>query len=128
MIMLLSFWLFEKSFTTIVTITFTSLIVIEILNVFTTLTKWSKIVCISQLTTLVLYVISIILLRRTIDVSVIDLDFVKNVAIIVVLSWGPMQLGKWARIRFDPTESEKIMKSLDVEPSEPKPASMPLDT
>lgn len=103
MIMLLSFWLFEKSFTTIVTITFTSLIVIEILNVFTTLTKWSKIVCISQLTTLVLYVISIILLRRTIDVSVIDLDFVKNVAIIVVLSWGPMQLGKWARIRFDPT-------------------------
>jgi phospholipid-translocating ATPase len=61
--MLLSFWLFEKSFTTIVTITFTALIFSELLNVFTTLTKWSKMVCLAQLFTLVVYLASIIFLR-----------------------------------------------------------------
>ena len=104
-IMLLSFWLFEKSFTTIVTITFTALIFSELLNVFTALTKWSKVVCLSQLFTLILYIVSIVVLRQTIDVSAIDAEFVKNVAIIVLLSWGPMQLIKVLRMRFDPTEN-----------------------
>lgn len=103
MIMLLSFWLFEKSFTTIVTITFTSLIFIEILNVFTTLTKWSKIVCLSQIITILVYIASIVFLRKTIDVSVIDVEFIKNVLIIVLVSWGPIQLAKLLRIKMDPT-------------------------
>ena len=114
-IMLLSFWLFEKSFTTIVTITFTALIFSELLNVFTALTKWSKVVCLSQLFTLILYIVSIVVLRQTIDVSVIDAEFVKNVAIIVLLSWGPMQLIKVLRMRFDPTENEKVMLDIKVE-------------
>ena len=114
-IMLLSFWLFEKSFTTIVTITFTALIFSELLNVFTALTKWSKVVCLSQLFTLILYIVSIVVLRQTIDVSAIDAEFVKNVAIIVLLSWGPMQLIKVLRMRFDPTENEKVMLDIKVE-------------
>ena len=113
--MLLSFWLFEKSFTTIVTITFTALIFSELLNVFTALTKWSKVVCLSQLFTLILYIVSIVVLRQTIDVSAIDAEFVKNVAIIVLLSWGPMQLIKVLRMRFDPTENEKVMLDIKVE-------------
>ena len=114
-IMLLTFWLFKSSFTSVVTITFTALILSEILNVFTTLNKWSKIVIINQLITLLIYVGSIIFLREMIDVSVIDLDFGKKVAIITLCSWGPVQIMKWWRVRMNPTEAEKIMKSIKAE-------------
>ena len=111
-IMLLTFWLFENSFTEIVTITFTALILIELLNINTALTRMNKIVCVSQVFTLVIYFLSIWLLRDVIVVSAIDFAFLKNVAIIVLLSWGPIQLLKVLRMRFDPTENEKIMKRI----------------
>jgi hypothetical protein len=63
----------------------------------------NKIVCISQVLTLIVYILSIILLREQIDVSAIDVNFIKNVAIIVLLSWGPLQLIKVLRVKFDPT-------------------------
>lgn len=110
--MLLTFWLFENSFTEIVTITFTALILIELLNINTALTRMNKIVCVSQVFTLVIYFLSIWLLRDVIVVSAIDFAFLKNVAIIVLLSWGPIQLLKVLRMRFDPTENEKIMKRI----------------
>ena len=61
--MLLAFWLFEDSFTQIVTITFSSLIISELLNVNTALNHLNKIVVISQILTLFIYVVSIITLR-----------------------------------------------------------------
>ena len=70
---------------------------------FTTLTRWSKWVCFSQLLTIGVYISSIIFLRKTIDVSVIDLEFMKNVVVIVLFSWGPLQVMKLIRIRMDPT-------------------------
>lgn len=103
--MLLSFWLFENSFTNIVTITFTALILSELLNINTALTRMNKIVLASQILTLVIYFASIWLLRDIIVVSVIDFTFLKNVAIVVLLSWGPLQLLKIVRMRFDPTEN-----------------------
>lgn len=94
------------------TITFTSLILSELLNINTALTRMNKIVCASQVLTLVVYFASIWLLRDIIVVSVIDAAFLKNVAIIVLLSWGPLQLLKVLRMRLDPTENEKIMKRI----------------
>lgn len=110
--MLLTFWLFEKSFTTVVTITFTALIFSELLNINTTLTQMNRIVFLSQIFTLLVYIVSIVLLREQIDLSAIDLNFAKNVAIIVLVSWGPLQVAKLLRVRFDPTENEKIMRSI----------------
>jgi phospholipid-translocating ATPase len=111
-IMLLTFWLFSNSFTSVVTITFTALIISELLNINTTLTHMNRIVLLSQVFTLLVYVVSIIFLRQQIDLSVIDANFIKNVAIIVLFSWGPLQIAKMLRVRFDPTENEKIMKNI----------------
>lgn len=111
--MLLAFALFEESFTTIVTITFTSLILSELLNINTALTSMNKVVCVSQVLTLVVYFLSIVLLRQQIDVSKIDAAFVRNVVIVVLLSWGPIHLTKILRVRFDPTENEKIMREFN---------------
>jgi phospholipid-translocating ATPase len=103
----------------VVTITFTALIISELLNINTTLTHMNKIVILSQLFTLVIYVVSIVLLREQIDLSVIDGPFIKNVAIIVLISWGPLQIAKLLRIRFDPTENEKIMRNIKSNASNP---------
>lgn len=62
-IMFLSFTLFENTFIDIVTITFTALIIIELLNVYTTLTRLNKIVLISQVFTFVVYIASIIVFQ-----------------------------------------------------------------
>ena len=110
--MFLSFTLFENTFIDIVTITFTALIIIELLNVYTTLTRINKIVLISQILTFVVYIASIILFQQYIDVSVMDFAFAKKVALIVVLSWLPMHMVKLIRQKYDPTENEKIMKDI----------------
>ena len=112
MIMLLGFWLFEDSIVQIVTITFTALIVSELLNVYTALTNLNRIVLLSQVLTFFIYIVSIIMLRDQIDVSAIDMKFVERVGIIVLISWGPLQVMKILRKAFDPTENEKIMKSM----------------
>lgn len=77
----------------------------------------NRIVLLSQIFTLLVYILSIIFLREQIDLSVIDANFVKNVAIIVLFSWGPIQIAKLLRMRFDPTENEKIMKNIKANPS-----------
>ena len=58
--------------------------------------------------------VSIILLREMIDLSVINLEFIKNVGIIVLFSWLPLHIIKLIRLRFDPTETEKIMKEIKL--------------
>ena len=72
----------------------------------------NKIVCVSQIFTLVIYILSIWLLGDVIVVSAINFEFVRNVAIIVLFSWGPIHLLKMIRMRIDPTENEKIMKRI----------------
>lgn len=50
--------------------------------------------------------------REYIDLSIVDGMFAKKVAVIVLVSWAPMQIGKMMRMRYDPTENEKIMKEI----------------
>lgn len=74
-IMFLGFWLFEESVVQIVTITFTSLIVLELLNIYTELTSFNWVVFFSQVLTFLIYILSIILLKDQINVSAIDVQF-----------------------------------------------------
>lgn len=103
--MFFAFTIFDDSFVDIVTITFTSLIVTELFNVYTTLTKLSKIVFVSQIFTLGIYVLSIIFFREFIDVSRITGKFCLKVLLVVLVSWGPMHIAKMLRAKYDPTEN-----------------------
>ena len=110
--MFLGFWLFEESVVQIVTITFTSLIILELLNIYTELTSFNLIVFISQILTFIIYILSIVFLKDQIDVAAIDVTFMERVGIIVLVAWGPIQIMKFVRKRLDPTENEKIMKNI----------------
>ena len=61
--MFLGFWLFEESVVQIVTITFTSLIILELLNIYTELTSFSIIVFISQILKFGFFIIWIIFFK-----------------------------------------------------------------
>jgi len=95
--MLLSFWLFDDTFTKIVTITFSSLIIIEILNIITILNSFSWIIFGSQIITIAIYFLSIIFLKDQINVAAIDLNFCIRVLIILVFAWLPIQIVKKCR-------------------------------
>lgn len=89
------------------------MIISELLNINTALTKFNKIVCVTQIITIIVYFLTIVFLREIIDVSIIDMTFVKNVAIIVLVSWLPLHIVKLLRVKFDPTENEKIMRDMN---------------
>ena len=93
--MLGSVILFRKdSFNNIVTITFSSLIVCEILNVFSEVYKVNYKMIISSIMTFVIYFMSIALLRSYFDVSYITWVFCCKVIGITLASWAPLHFFK----------------------------------
>ena len=94
-IMLGSVILFRKdSFNNIVTITFSSLIVCEILNVFSEVYKVNYKMIISSILTFVIYFMSIAMLRSYFDVSYITWVFCCKVIGITLASWAPLHFFK----------------------------------
>lgn len=107
-IMVLAINLFEQSFVRIVTITFTSLVILELLNVITTIHHMNRYIFGSILITIVIYGSSLLFLRNYLDTSEIDAEFMWKVAAIVGISWVPVFLFKFVRRRMWPTEEDKI--------------------
>jgi len=111
-IMLMSLSLFEESFLEIVTITFTALILSEILNVYTELHKLHPVMILSQVGTFAVYILSLLLFRSYIDVDKISPEFLAKVLLIVSVSWLPLHLMVVLRKYVDPSDYEKVMSSL----------------
>lgn len=102
--MVLSLLLFEQSFVRIVTITFSALILSEILNVTSTIHKLNIYIIGSQILTAIVYALSLVLLRNYIDTATIDGSFVWKVCAIVGISWLPIHLTKCIARRIWPSE------------------------
>ena len=62
-IMLLGFWLFDSQLIHVVSITFTALILTELLMVALTIRTWHLVMIISELITIAIYVSSLVLLK-----------------------------------------------------------------
>ena len=95
---------FQGSYTNIVTITFSSLIVCEILNVFSEVHKVNYKMIISSVLTFIIYFMSIGLLRSYFDVSYIDWTFVCKVFALTIASWAPLHLFRRIYEWCDPSE------------------------
>jgi hypothetical protein len=107
-IMLLAINLFEQSFARIVTITLTSLIIAELLNVITTIHHLNRYILASILVTLAIYSLSLILFKNYLNTSSIDPEFLWKVGIIVAVSWTPIFIGKTLKKIIAPSEEDKI--------------------
>jgi len=115
-IMLLAIVMFRDSYLNIVTITFSSLIVAELLNVYSEINKKkNKILWISQVGTFLIYALSIIFMKNYIDVSTVtDITFVLKVIGLTLVSWVPLHTVRFLSERWDPSEAAKIMKRAKI--------------
>jgi len=110
--MIMAIYLFKDSYIQVVTITFTGLILSEVLNVYTELHKLHPMMIASAVGTLVVYFTSIVLLREYINVDYIDTTFLVTILMIVSISWLPLHIIKCVLNAIDPTDYQKIMKRI----------------
>ncbi|KAI0830346.1 protein transporter [Trametes gibbosa] len=110
-IMLMSLVLFETEFLNIVSISFTALILNELIMVALEITTWHVYMVLSEIITLLIYAISIAFLPEFFaDLSfVISTRFVWKVAVIVAISASPLYVIKLVRSRVAPAASSKLL-------------------
>ena len=85
--------LFEDNFVNIVSITFTTLIFIEIINVYLEIHKLHIVMVISFIFTIVIYLTTMVLLRATFDVGYIfEITAMEKICILTILCWLPFYL------------------------------------
>jgi phospholipid-translocating ATPase len=112
-IILMSLLLFpDNNFFNITAITFTALILTELLNVYTEIEKFHWLMGVSLFASLVLYILSFVAMQQYFDLSYIfSFDFAWRVVLITALSWGPLHIAKMIKNKVDPSEHQKVMQA-----------------
>jgi len=109
-IMIMSLVLFENEFLHIVSISFTALILNELIMVALEITTWHIYMVVSEIATLFLYVISIAFLPEYFDTSfVVSLVFAWKLAVLVTISALPLYFIKLIHSRIAPAASSKLL-------------------
>lgn len=109
-IMIMSLVLFENEFLHIVSISFTALVLNELIMVALEITTWHVYMVVSEIVTLLIYVASIAFLPEYFDLEfVVTLDFAWKVAVIVAISTLPLYIIKLIRSRVAPAASSKLL-------------------
>ncbi|OSD00700.1 aminophospholipid-transporting P-type ATPase [Trametes coccinea BRFM310] len=109
-IMIMSLVLFETEFLNIVSISFTALILNELIMVALEITTWHVYMVLSEIVTLFIYAVSMAFLPEYFDLSfVLSTRFVWKVAVIVAISAFPLYIIKLIRSRVAPAASSKLL-------------------
>ncbi|KAI9320159.1 hypothetical protein BX666DRAFT_2018188 [Dichotomocladium elegans] len=108
-IMVLSIILFENEFIHIVSISFTALIFNELLMVALEINTWHRIMVISEVVTILLYIASMWLLPTYFDMSfILTTRFVWKVSVITAVSSIPLYIAKVIKRRYAPPSYTKL--------------------
>ncbi|KAG6333074.1 hypothetical protein ID866_6016 [Astraeus odoratus] len=109
-IMIMSLVLFENEFLNIVAISFTALVLNELIMVGLEITTWHIYMIVAEVVTLFLYVISIAFLPEYFDLEfVVSTRFAWKVAVIVAISALPLYVIKAIRSRIAPAAYSKLL-------------------
>merc|ERR1719411_2412051 len=101
--------LFEDEFIHVVAISYTALILTELTMVALTIRTWHPLMILAELLSILLYLLSLILLREFFDAEFIkSLDFVWKTAVITGVSCLPLYFIKFLRRRFSPPSYQKL--------------------
>lgn len=109
-IILLSIVLFpQDNFINIVAITFSSLVLTELLNIYSQVQTWTWAMAGAELLSLTVYWISILLLKNYFNLSfIVRVDFFWKVLIITAVAWLPLHLIKYIKEKIWPPKSKQI--------------------
>ncbi|PKY42453.1 phospholipid-translocating P-type ATPase [Rhizophagus irregularis] len=108
-IMIMSIVLFEDEFINIVSISFTALILNELLMVALEINTWHRLMVLSEIITLAIYIVSMIFLPTYFDLTFILTEtFVWKVLVITAISSLPLYIVKFLRRRYSPPSYLKL--------------------
>ena len=108
MIILFAILFFNDSYVNIVTITFTALILIELLNVYTQINNLNMQMVFIMVATAVTYFMSIILLKSYFESTYMDQVFFTKVGVLALITWLPIQFIYFIVECMDPSENQKL--------------------
>ena len=105
----------EHIFLKIITVSFTSLIYLEILNVYMEIKKFHKFMVIALFATFSVYTLCLWLLPSVLDIAYIfQLDTVWKILVISVVAWIPFFIVSRVKKYFFPKEIEKLNKENNI--------------
>eukprot|EP01126_Amoeba_proteus_P066858 TRINITY_DN9759_c0_g2_i10.p1 TRINITY_DN9759_c0_g2~~TRINITY_DN9759_c0_g2_i10.p1 ORF type:complete len:863 (-),score=158.12 TRINITY_DN9759_c0_g2_i10:45-2633(-) len=108
-IMLVAIFLFDSSLYNIVSITFTVLIFTELINVAFEIHTWHWMMIVSEILTLILYLVSMVILKSYFDMSfILTWSFLGKVSAITAVTALPIGIGKFMKRRCDPPAYLKL--------------------
>ena len=111
-IMFGSVFMFEENiFLNIVTVSFTALIYLEILNVYMEINKFHKFMIFALLSTFLVYTLTLFLLPSYLDVYILDLLTLFKILILALIAWAPFFCVSKLKKIFFPETIEKLNKS-----------------
>lgn len=114
-IIILSILLMSNTFTEIVTITFTSLIFIEFLNIASMIRTWHKYIFMSIVISLILYFFCLIFLRKLFLLSVLALPDFFRICLLSVATWFPFQAYQTVQRMFFPEKIDIVINEAKIE-------------
>ncbi|KAL7674136.1 hypothetical protein ACOME3_000416 [Neoechinorhynchus agilis] len=110
-IIYLSLLLFEDDFIHVVSITFTSLILTELIMVAITVRTWHYLMIVAEFLSLLCYTISLVMFRSYFDAEFLtSITFLWKVFAITGVSCVPLYVIKVVQLRFSPSVHAKLMQ------------------
>ena len=101
--------LFTDEFIHVVSISFTALIMTELIMVALTIRTWHWLMVLAEFFSLVVYIISLIVLKDVFDSEFIQTtDFIWKTVVITAVSCVPLYIIKFLRKRFSPQAYQKL--------------------
>jgi len=101
--------LFEDEFIHIVAISFSALILTELIMVALTIRTWHRLMVLAEIFSLILYLISLAVLHEYFDWEFIwSWDFLWKVSVITLVSCLPLYVIKFLRKKFSPPSYSKL--------------------
>jgi len=102
-------YLFKDEFIHIVAISFSSLILTELIMVALTVITWHRLMILAEIFSLILYLLSLAVLHEYFDWEFIwSYDFLWKVSVITVVSCFPLYIIKFLRKKFSPPSYSKL--------------------
>ena len=110
-IMFGSVFMFENIYLNIVTVSFTALIYLEILNVYMEIKKFHKFMIFALISTFLVYTLTLLFLPSYLDVKILDILTLVKIGVLAIFAWAPFfVINKFKKICF-PETIEKLNKA-----------------
>ena len=109
-IILLSLRIFDNTFTEIVTITFTALILIEFINIYSSIRTWHYVITMSICLSAFFYLISLFFLKDLFNLGTLTLSSFSKIMFIAMAASLPIELTKAIKRMFFPSQIDKVIR------------------